>query len=358
VGHTTTSVGVGGDPVTVTGGQVFITGPYNGAPFGLSIVVPAKAGPFDLGTVVIRATIQIDRHTAQVTVTTGAIPQKLQGIPIQIKRVTVAIDRAGFAVNPTNCNPLQFTGTISGAEGAKAGVSAPFEVVNCASLGFGPKLAASVGARSTKANGVGLSTKLTFPKTPLGTQTNIAKVKVVLPIELPTRLSTLNKACIAKVFETNPALCPTGSMVGHAKAITPLLPVPLIGPAYLVSHGGEAFPALTIVLQGDGVTYELVGTTLIRKGITSTSFKTVADVPVSGFELSLPAGKFSALTSNLPPKAHGSFCGRKLVMPTSFVAQNGAELHQSTPISVSGCVKKKAKKAKKHAAKSGKRKHK
>jgi len=121
------------------------------------------------------------------------------------------------------------------------------------------------------------------------------------------------------------------------------LPVPLTGPAIFVSHGGEAFPSLTMVLQGYGVTVDLVGTTFISKaGVTSTTFKTVPDVPFSTFELTLPEGKFSALT------AIGDLCkeAAKLKMPTEFVAQNGALLKETTPIGVAGCpkVKKPAKK--------------
>jgi hypothetical protein len=108
----------------------------------------------------------------------------------------------------------------------------------------------------------------------------------------------------------------------------------LEGPAYFVSHGGEAFPSLIVVLQGYGVTVDLVGTTFISKaGITSSTFKEVPDVPVGTFELTLPQGKFSALAAN------GNLCKSKLVMPTRFVAQNGLELKQSTPISVGGCPK-------------------
>jgi hypothetical protein len=124
------------------------------------------------------------------------------------------------------------------------------------------------------------------------------------------------------------------SIVGHAKAVTPLLPVPLEGPAYFVSNGGEAFPNLIMVLQGYGVTVDLVGDTFINKaGITSSTFKTVPDAPVGSFELTLPEGKFSALA------ALGNLCKSKLRMPTAFVAQNGATIHQSTKVRVTGCSK-------------------
>jgi hypothetical protein len=140
---------------------------------------------------------------------------------------------------------------------------------------------------------------------------SVTSIRANLPIQLPSRLTTLQKACLDKVFNANPAACPPQSIIGHAKVITPLLPVPLTGPAYFVSHGGEAFPSLTLVLQGYGVTIDLVGTTFISKaGITSTTFKTVPDTPFNTFELTLPQGKYSALGANLPAKAHGSFCGQ------------------------------------------------
>jgi hypothetical protein len=132
--------------------------------------------------------------------------------------------------------------------------------------------------------------------------------------------------------------------VGLAKAITPILPVALVGPAYFVSHGGAAFPELVAVLQGYGITIDLHGETFISKqGITSSTFKTVPDQPVTSFELSLPTGKYSALAAN------GNLCSQKLKMPTSFIAQNGATLKQSTAISVKGCKKQKVDKTRKAA---------
>jgi hypothetical protein len=205
-------------------------------------------------------------------------------------------------------------------------------------LAFKPKLTAKTNGKTSRANGASLSVKLTYPAGPF--DANISKVKVDLPKQLPSRLTTLQKACPAKTFEANPAACPTESIVGHAKATTPVLPVGLEGPAYFVSHGGEEFPQLIIVLQGYGTTVHLVGSTFISKaGITSSTFKQVPDVPVGTFELTLPQGKFSALAAN------GNLCTTtKLAMPTSFVAQNGAVIKTSTPVVPTGCAKK-AKKA-------------
>jgi hypothetical protein len=341
IGHTIVSVGLGGDPFSVTGGQVFLTGPYKGAPFGLSIVNPAKAGPFDMGEVVVRAKLDIDPRTAQVTVTTDdtrpyEIPHVLDGIPLQIKHVNVTVDRPGFTFNPTNCSKLAVTGAIRGTAGTTAQVSDPFQAANCAVLKFAPTFRVETNGRTSKANGASLTAKVSYPKAPPGTQANIAKVKVELPRQLPSRLTTLQKACLAATFEANPARCSPQSIVGHAVVHTPLLPVPLTGPAYFVSHGGEAFPSLTIVLQGDNVTIELVGSTRIHNGITSTTFKSTPDVPFSTFALTLPQGRYSALTAN----ANLCKAAKKLVMPTVFDAQNGAELRTKTKIAVHNCRKR------------------
>jgi hypothetical protein len=355
IGHTIVSVGLGGDPFSVTGGEVFLTEKIAGspadAPFGLSIVNPAVAGPFNLGKVIVRATIEVDPHTAALTVTTTEIPHILDGIPLQIKHVNVTIDRAGFTFNPTNCAPQQVTGTIGSVEGASSPVAVPFQVTNCASLKFAPKFTVTTAGKNSKAGGATLTAKLSEPAGAQGTQANITRVKVDLPKQLPSRLTTLQKACTNTQFEANPANCPKESKIGYAKVTTPLLPVPLEGPAIFVSHGGEAFPSLTMVLQGYGVTIDLVGTTFISsKGITSTTFKTVPDVPFNAFQLTLPQGKFSALAANVPAKAHYSLCGQTLSMPTEFLAQNGAKINQTTKVSVTGCAKKKAAK-KKHKSK-------
>jgi hypothetical protein len=287
----------------------------------------------------------VDPVTAGLTVTTDqsgpyAIPHLIDGIPVQIRAVNVLVNREHFTFNPTNCNPMTLTGMISSDEGASALLTRPFQVTNCAVLQFSPKFTVSTSGRTSKVNGASLTTRVSEPAGALGTQSNISLVKVELPKQLPSRLTTLQKACLAAVFNANPANCPSASLIGHARVITPLLPVPLEGPAIFVSHGGEAFPSLTMVLQGYGVTVDLVGTTFIDKhGVTSTTFKTVPDTPFNTFELTLPQGRYSALGANLPTKAKGSFCGQSLKMPTEFVAQNGAVIHQQTPIAVTGCKK-------------------
>jgi hypothetical protein len=340
IGETTVSVGLGGDPYTVKGGRVYLTEPYAGAPFGLSIVDPAKAGPFDLGQVVVRARIEVDPITAALTVTSDAtgpyrIPQMIDGIPLQIKHVNVVIDRQRFTFNPTDCESLNVTGALSSAEGATSTLAVPFQVTNCATLQFKPGFAVSTSGKTSRAKGASLHVKLFYPKAPFGSQANIRSVKVSLPKQLPSRLTTLQQACPDRTFNVNPAACSALARVGVARASTPLLPVPLVGPAYFVSHGGAKFPELIVVLQGYGVTLDLHGETFISKtSITSSTFHTVPDAPVGSFELNLPQGRYSALAAN------GNLCRSRLTMPTVFTAQNRVVIHRSTKVAVTGCARK------------------
>jgi hypothetical protein len=355
IGHTVVASGPGPYPLVVPEpGQppalIYLTGPYKGAPFGLSIVVPIIAGPFNLGTEVVRSRIEVDPHTAQITITTDPLPQIIKGVPTDLRTINAVADRPGFMFNPTNCNPMAFNGVATSAEGAVAPLSYRFQVGSCRTLGFKPNFKVSTSGRTSRKNGASLDARIVYPTGPLdanqaSSQANIASAKVELPKQLPSRLTTLQKACAAAKFEQDPAACPAASVVGHATVITPILPVPLTGPAYFVSHGGEAFPSLIVVLQGYGVTVDLVGTTFIsKKGITSSTFKSTPDVPFDSFDLNLPEGPFSALAAN------GHLCKSSLVMPTEFVAQNGAEMQQRTKISVTGCSKaKKDKRASKRA---------
>jgi hypothetical protein len=353
IGHTTVAAGPGPHPFYVSG-SVYLTGPYKGAPFGLSVVVPAVAGPFNLGNVVVRAAINVDPHDVHATVTSDPFPQSLAGVPLRIQTVNVTIDRPGFVFNPTNCSQQSIRATIASGQGAGANVSSPFEAGGCKGLPFSPKMTATLAGRSSKKNGAALKVKIVEG---VAGEANVHSIKVELPKQLPSRLTTLQKACTAAVFEANPASCPAASVIGSATATTPVLPVPLSGPAMLVSHGGEAFPDLVVVLQGDGVTIDLVGNTSIKKGITSSTFATVPDAPVDTFELNLPSGPYSILATNLPAGKNYNFCGSKLSMPTRIVAQNGAELRLTTKIAVSGCPKAKSAGNKKSKAKQSSHKH-
>jgi hypothetical protein len=337
IGSGSVVVGPGTKPLQINGSKVYLTGPYAGQPFGLSIVTPTVAGPFVLsgnasnGTEVVRASIAVDPHTSALTVRSDSLPQALNGVPLDIRLIHIDVNREAFTFNPTNCNTMAVAATITSVGGATSNVSSPFRATACNQLPFKPKFTVSTQAKTSKKNGASLHVKVTSGKG----QANIGKVRVDLPVQLPSRLSTLQKACVDKVFDANPASCAAVSIVGKATAVTPLLAKPLTGPAYLVSHAGATFPDLEVVLQGEGITLILDGNTHIRKGITSSIFNAAPDAPIDSFDLNLPEGPHSVLA------AFGNLCTSKLNMPTLITGQNGAVIKQTTRVKATGCPRRK-----------------
>ncbi len=303
------------------------------------------SGPFDLGVVVLRQGLYVDPHTGQATVKSDPIPTALDGVPLDIRSVAVHIDGVGannkFIFNPTSCAPLAVTGSLISASGTTAAISSPFQAVGCASLKFKPGFVVSTAGKASKAGGASLHVNLSYPNAPQGTYANIKSVKVDLPKQLPARLTTLQKACLAATFEANPASCPAPSIVGTVIAHTPILNSPLAGPVYLVSYGNEAFPDVVMVLQGEGITLSLVGNTNVKKGITSNTFKMIPDAPVSSVELTLPQGPYSVLAANGAGDSRWDLCGQALAMPTAITAQNGAVIKQVSKVTATGCPRPK-----------------
>jgi hypothetical protein len=338
IGEVSVSVGTGPEPSVVKGGKIYFTGPYGGGPFGLSIVTPAIVGPFNLGPAghpfVVRVTIHVNELTGQVTGTddpTGpySIPSLLEGLVPEFRTFHLNFNRPEFIFNPSGCYQHSFTSTITSTQGTTASVSQPYTPTNCSALPFAPKSTYSTIGRPSRADGIGFHAKIVEGYI---FESNAHSVKVELPKQLVSRLTTLQKACLAKVFEANPASCPTASDVGTAKVVTTALPAPLIGPAYFVSYGNAKFPELVFVLQGYGVTIQLHGETYISKsGISSSTFPQIPDAPVPLFELELPAGKDSALTTN------GDICAQALRTPTVIVAENGLTVKEDPQVKVSGC---------------------
>ncbi len=368
VGEVTAAVGSGPEPFHPPAGPVYLTGPYGGAPYGLSVVVPAEhVGPYDFGKIVTRATIAIDPRTTRVT-SVASPPLVVDGAPVRLRSVTVTLNRPNFLVNPTSCNPLATETTLTGTDAlppvasAQQKISTPFSTSGCSSLPFTPSLSAGTSSNASRANGASLEVSLT----PHPRQANIREVAVRLPAQLVSRLTTLQKACSEAQFAAAPPDCPGPSKVGTATLTTPLLPGVLTGTAYLVSHGGAAFPDLDFVLQGDGVTLIQESHTQIKNGITSSTFAALPDAPFTSFKARFPMGPNSLLAANgnlctstvtakkrevvhrhgRVVRKHGHLVYRtrkvkrtlatKLVMPATLVGQNGVRYTQNAQIS--GCA--------------------
>jgi hypothetical protein len=326
VGVATVKAGAGSAPFEFPG-FVYLTGPYNGAPYGLSIVVPAVAGPFSLGNVVTRATINVEPNYPNRVTVASVLPTIFKGIPLRVKNINLNINRQGYLLNPTNCSMFATETALTSTFGATQNLSSPFQVGNCTALALKPSFKSATSAKTSKALGASLETTLNQG----AGQTNIKSVLVQLPKQLPSRLTTLQKACPAAVFEANPYSCPSGAFVGGVRANTPVLPDKMKGPAVLVSHANAAFPDLDLVLEADGVRVILVGNTNIKNSITSTNFATLPDVPVSSITVNLPIGAHSAVTAN------GNVCANQLSMPTEITGQNGFKVKQNTKMRVTGC---------------------
>jgi hypothetical protein len=348
IGEVSVDAGPGPHPYVVAGGKAYITGPYKGASYGLSVVVPAKAGPYTLsgttgdGTVVVRATITVNPATSALTVTSEPFPTQLDGIPLQVRQVNVTVGtNSAFTFNPTNCSKMAISATLTSVAGATASDSSSFQLANCAHLKFMPKVSVSTSGKASKRDGAALLFKISYPAGAMGSESWFHEAKFVIPKQLPARLTTIQKACTAAVFEANPAACPPQSRIGYAQVHTPVLPQPLKGPVFFVSYGNAKFPDVVVLLQGEGVTVKLTGETLIKKGVTSATFPTAPDVPFESLEVILPTGEFSEFGAYVSAKHPYDLCGTKLVVPTELKAQNGLEVKQSTPIQVTGCAKPK-----------------
>jgi hypothetical protein len=325
IGTATVDAGAG-SPFRLTA-PVYLTGAYKGAPYGLSIVIRALAGPFDLGTVVVRSAIRIDKRTAALTVESDPLPQILEGIPLRLRRVNVNVDRQGFLLNGTSCSPRSAAGTFGSTAGATATGSATVTLSGCERLAFTPKLAAVTGGRPTFATGASLFVTLTQPPG----QINLSQVNVQLPSAFLARGTTLTKACLRDVFNTDPAQCGEAAKVGTASSVTTTLPFALTGDAFLVARDTERkLPTVEIRLETNLVRQDVSSDITVGKRLTS-NFPNLPDVPQTQFKMDLPQGKDTALAFRGDP------CSGKRSLPTVFTGQDGRTLAQTVPLKVENC---------------------
>ncbi|MDW5596488.1 hypothetical protein VSS74_19230 [Conexibacter stalactiti] len=330
VGSVTVGSGAGASPFYLPG-RVYMTGPYKGAPLGLAIVVPAVAGPFDLGTVVVRAAVFVDRSTAALRVVADPMPTILEGVPLRVRAVNVRIDRDGFMVNPTGCGRKQVTATIGSAAGSSAAVASRFAAVDCGSRPLKPAMTLAVGARGKLTRGKRTPFTATLAQTP--GQGNLKSVEVTLPKTLNSRLDVVNRreACSIEQFAAD--RCPM--RVGTGTAVTPLLRQPLTGPAYFVYNPARRLPDLVVRLKGQ-VAVDLVGKVTITRDLRlRTTFDAVPDVPISRFRLALASGP-----RNGPIGVVRDLCGaeaRAATASIAFVGHNGKRVDLDQRLRINGC---------------------
>jgi hypothetical protein len=338
IGSSLVALGDGYEPLDVPG-QVYLTGPYGGAPFGLAIVADADVGPLRLGAIAIRARLDVDPRTAALTITSDRLPRILLGAPLHLRSLTLDIDRPGLLLNPTDCAAQRVSATLLGDGGAIATPASPFAVGGCRALGFAPRLSASSTARSSLLGGASLDLQLAEPASPPGGDANLARLRIALPRALATRLTALQSSCPASTFASNPARCPAASVIGIARVRTQLVSSVLSGPVYLLARGRDALPSPTVVLQGQGIALQLSGSTQLgRGGSSAVSFGSLPDIPLRSFELYLPPGRHSLLVAaaNLCAAASGEPTP-SLPLASELAAQNGIVLHRRAAIAVLGC---------------------
>lgn len=328
IGGAAVTAGAGADPLQLPG-RVYIGGPYKGAPFGLSIVVPAKAGPFDLGTVVVRAAIHVDRTTAALTVVSDPLPTILQGIPLRVRTVSIAIDRPGFMLNPTSCTQKRVEGAIRSAAGASTQVGSRLQVGRCRDLGFRPRLGLRVGGRGrTRA---GITTPLTARIATRPGDANLRAVTVKLPRTINARLDVINDACTLEQFHARACT----QQVGTATAVTPILAEPLSGPVYFVRNPARRIPDLMVALRGQ-VEIDLTGKVSIPRDLTlKTQFDTIPDVPITSFGLRLVAGRSGPLAAI--PNLCTAQARRESIAMIGYRAQSGRLIRDWPRLGVDGC---------------------
>jgi hypothetical protein len=354
IGRTETGYGVG-QTLSYAPGTLYLAGPYHGQPLSVVAIDSAKVGPFDLGTVVIRSAIHVDRQSAQVAIDSAGsdpIPHILQGFPLRLRDIRIYIDRPHFMLNPTNCDPFAIVSTLSGAgaifdnpaDDQAATATAPFQVSNCSGLGFSPKLAFVLRGGHRRGDYPGLRATLTANEG----DANIGKATVTLAPKLFIAQEHLETVCTQRQFAAH--ACPPGSVYGSATAITPLLDEPLSGPVYLRSNGNERpLPDLVAAISGRGIEIEVLGKIDSFKGGLRAKFDLLPDAPVSKFTMTLLGGDHALIVNAT------NTCEHPQVSTAKFTGQSNANRNLRVPMKVK-CPKKKAGKAKKAPAKGTKAK--
>lgn len=276
IGTAVASAGAGPTPY-FTSGKVYLSGPYKGAPLSVTAIAPAVAGPFDLGTVVVRSALYLDPESAQARVVSDPLPQILHGVPIDLRSVAVRAERPGFSLNPTSCAVKSFGGQAISTLGSAAPLFERFQVGGCKSLPYKPKMKVNLFGPTTRGGHPRL--KAVFTAKP--GEANTARVSFAFPKSEFIDQAHFRTICTRVQFAANS--CPAGAVYGHVRAITPLLDYPLEGPAYLRSSSHK-LPDLVVALRGPArqpIAIDAVGRVDSVNGGLRVRFQEVPDAPIT-----------------------------------------------------------------------------
>ena len=332
IGRVTTAVGEGSSPIYLpqpgkAPTAIYLAGPYKGAPYSILTSVPAQSGPFDLGTVLVRSALRIDPETVQASVDSDPLPQIFGGIPVSYRDVRVIVDRPQFTINPTDCEPMAVHGTIGSSAGGSAKVSDRFQVGECRALGFKPSLSIALKGPTNRAGHPALRAVLAMPA---HNQANIARAQVTLPHAEFLDQGHIRNVCTQVQFKGSG--CPTSSILGSARAVSPLLDKPLEGPVYLMSGFGHKLPDVAADLNGQ-IRVLLHGKVDTGKsGGIRTTFEVVPDARVTKFTISLKGGSKGLIVNT------EELCTHPLHALANFDAHNG-KVHDLTPTLKVGCAR-------------------
>ncbi len=318
IGSVRAAVGSGPSSALLNG-AVYRAGPYKRSPFSLVLAFGGRLGPFDLGTITSRSSTRIDADSGRVTITTDNLPSTSEGLSIRFREIAISLDRSGLVRNPTSCGPHSLDAVFESQEGTSASVSAPYSVTGCDRLRFAPHWRAKLLARGPlrKHDPVGLRLTTKFRRT----DASMRSMLLALPPALKLGVGGLAEICSRADARRN--LCPPGSKVGTARALSPLLDEPMHGSVYVVQPRGDGEPDTWIVLTGGGMTLSVKSESINRHGRAMSRMSGLPDMPLSSFTLRLGGPGEGLLSLDASPCRHG--VPRRLATEIRARGQNGAK---------------------------------
>ncbi len=337
VGEVVAGTGAGPSPYYARG-DAYLAGPYKGAPVSLAVITPAVAGPFDLGTIVIRTPLYIDPTTAQITAVSDPIPQMLEGIPTDVRSVDVVMDRPDFTLTGTSCDPASVDGLLTSTLDQTAPLSVKYQLSDCDRLGFKPKFKLSLKGGTNRNGHPAFKTTISYPQ---GDYSNLSFAQVVLPKQIQLDQSHIQAPCTRPQFAAGQ--CPAASVIGTATATSPLVDYALTGPVYLRT-GDNPLPDVVLALHGppsQPIEIDQVGVVDTQNARLRTTFETIPDAPLSSAVVSLVGGHKGLLVNN------SSLCAGPDVASLRLAAHNNKTLLSNPKVAVK-CPKHKKRKAKHH----------